>query len=504
MARRRSIYDTGNYSTPLADFLDEIPDYFLKFEQLKLQNKKYDNEQAYRAARDKESDRRWTLTQKNQIHQRDFDAKKLQLSDELKQISGAPITQQDALYEKIKPTYIKHPELTGLINSRISANDAVEGVADRHLDIQSKISDYKASGKSNRFGSHYDMLEDRQELSKLSKEVHGTSYQSEIDADIAKLDEWLEFSKQNADKPMPKNLWEHELDRTNYNQAAQQRSADVKLSEKLAGEIAQERAALIVVSADKTDVSYTSGLEKINQKENRLKNLVGWVDDEGKKIKGQIDESSSVLYGIEQNNKWNPLGGTTKVLEGGVFGYEPKTEMKEPDIERYILNNPEQGFDAWMDFITNPSEESENKFSSLLNDFTEGESEVPAVDLAEKARLAEKASAEKSAEEARLAEKASAEKSAEEARLAEEAVKFGLGDDFSVEKVKEIEQHKDASSKELRKINSSSSRTELRRRDMLVRELTKLSTQQFRKPLSSDERAYIRDTGLVPERLRVK
>ena len=39
---------------------------------------------------------------------------------------------------------------------------------------------------------------------------------------------------------------------------------------------------------------------------------------------------------------------------------------------------------------------------------------------------------------------------------------------------------------------------------MLVRELTKLSTKQFKKPLSSDERAYIRDTGLVPERLRVK
>ena len=489
MARRRSIYETGAYQTPLADFLDEIPNYFLKFEQLKLQNKKYENEQAYRAARDLESDRRWNKTQQNQIHQRDFDAKKLQLSDELKHISMAPIKQQDALYEKIKPTYIKHPELTGLINSRISANDAVEGVADSHLDIQSKISDYKGLGKSNRFGSHYDMLEDRKELSKLSKEVHGTSYQSEIDADIAKLDEWLEFSKQNADKPMPKNLWEHELDRTNYNQAALQRSSDVKLSEKLAGEIAQERAALVLVSKNKESVAYTSGLESINLKQKKLDDLVGWVDDEGNKIQGRIDESSSTLYGIEQNNKWNPLGGTTKVLEGGVFGYEPKTEMKEPDIERFILADPTTGFDAWMDFITNPSEESENKFSSMLNEFVEGESKVPAVDLAEKARLAEKASAEKSAEEA---------------RLAEEAVKFGLGDDFSAEKVKEIEQHKDASFKELRKINSSSSRTELRRRDMLVRELTKLSTQQFGKPLSSDERAYIRDTGLVPERLRVK
>ena len=145
MARRRNIYD-ASYQTPLADFLDQLPEYFLRYEQLKLQNKKYDNEQAYRAARDKESDRRWTLTQQNQIHQRDFDAKKLQLSDELKQISGAPIGQQDALYEKILPIYSAHPELTGIIKTRISANNAAEGISDRHLDIQSKISDYKGMG----------------------------------------------------------------------------------------------------------------------------------------------------------------------------------------------------------------------------------------------------------------------------------------------------------------------------------------------------------------------
>ena len=372
MARRRSIYD-ASYQTPLADFLEQIPDYFLKWEALKLQNKKYDNEQAYRAARDKESDRRWDKTQENQAYQRSFDAAKIQLSDELKQISMAPIKQQDALYEKIKPTYIKHPELAGLIDSRISANDAVEGVADKHLDIQSKISDYKGLGKSGRFGSYYDMLEDKQELSKLSKEVQGTSYQSLIDADIAKLDGWLEFSKQNADKPMPKNLWEYELDRTNYNQTAQQRSADMKAADALSGEIATAKSNLITLEGDTESVAYKSALDAINQKQAQLINLVGGADADGNEIKGRIAESNATLYGIEQNNTWNPLGGTTKVLEGGVFGYEPKTEMKEQDVEKYILNNPEEGFDAWMDFITNPSEESENKFSSMLNEFTKGE-----------------------------------------------------------------------------------------------------------------------------------
>jgi len=35
MANRRSIYDAGTYSSPLADFLEQIPNYFLQWEQLK-------------------------------------------------------------------------------------------------------------------------------------------------------------------------------------------------------------------------------------------------------------------------------------------------------------------------------------------------------------------------------------------------------------------------------------------------------------------------------------
>ena len=48
MARRRSIYDTGNYSTPLADFLEEIPNYFLRFEQLKQAEADRADQKAFR------------------------------------------------------------------------------------------------------------------------------------------------------------------------------------------------------------------------------------------------------------------------------------------------------------------------------------------------------------------------------------------------------------------------------------------------------------------------
>ena len=40
MARQRSIYETGTYETPLADFLEQIPDYFIKWEALKQTEKR--------------------------------------------------------------------------------------------------------------------------------------------------------------------------------------------------------------------------------------------------------------------------------------------------------------------------------------------------------------------------------------------------------------------------------------------------------------------------------
>ena len=62
MARRRSIYETGAYQTPLADFLDEIPDYFLKFEQLKQAEANRQEEKIYRSGRDIVADKQQEFT----------------------------------------------------------------------------------------------------------------------------------------------------------------------------------------------------------------------------------------------------------------------------------------------------------------------------------------------------------------------------------------------------------------------------------------------------------
>ena len=47
MSRRRSIYD-ASYETPLADFLDQLPDYFLRYEQLKQAETDRADQRAFR------------------------------------------------------------------------------------------------------------------------------------------------------------------------------------------------------------------------------------------------------------------------------------------------------------------------------------------------------------------------------------------------------------------------------------------------------------------------
>ena len=47
MARRRNIYD-ASYQTPLADFLDQLPDYFLRYEQLKQAEADRTDQRAFR------------------------------------------------------------------------------------------------------------------------------------------------------------------------------------------------------------------------------------------------------------------------------------------------------------------------------------------------------------------------------------------------------------------------------------------------------------------------
>ena len=66
---RRSIYSRrqaqapGTYETPLADFLDALPQYVNQYQQNKLQEQKYQDDRDYRTERNRVADERYNQEQ---------------------------------------------------------------------------------------------------------------------------------------------------------------------------------------------------------------------------------------------------------------------------------------------------------------------------------------------------------------------------------------------------------------------------------------------------------
>jgi len=380
MARRRSIYETGAYQTPLADFLEEIPNYFLKFEQLKLQNKKYDNEQAYRAARDKESDRRWNLTQEEKVKNKRLDTAKIKLTQQLNDANQIPVGSRPDWLNNLRHEYSEFPELQGIVDSRISVLTPYVEADKKYKIIDSDVSELNTLSTDESFGSHYNRLEKRNELFDATRDLaEGSKTRVKIESDIALLDKTLKFERDNAGKRRPDAEWSRE-DLDEFGRASGLVNAGIARQTSLRDDIIEKENELSVLEQSvggKSSSIYKAGAKEINDLKKEFNSLIDYKDKDGNIIKkGSISKNREIMKFIEDRNTYPELKGTPEILEGGVSGYEPKTEVKEPDIERYILNNPEQGFDAWMDFITNPSEESENKFSSMLNEFVEGENTI--------------------------------------------------------------------------------------------------------------------------------
>ena len=375
MARRRSIYDTGNYSTPLADFLEEIPNYFLKFEQLKLQNKKYDNEQAYRAARDLESDRRWDLTQKEKVKNKRLDTAKIKLTQQLNDANQIPVGSRPDWLNNLRHEYSEFPELQGIVDSRVSVLTPYVEADKKYKIIDADVSELDTLSTDESFGSHYNRLEKRNELFDATRDLaEGSKTRVKIESDIALLDKTLKFERDNAGKRRPDAEWSRE-DLVEFGRASGLVNAGIARQTSLRDDIIEKENKLSVLGQSvggKSSSIYKAGAKEINDLKIEFNSLMDYKDKDGNIIKkGNISKNREIMKFIEDRNTYPELKGTPEILEGGVSGYEPKTEMKEPDIERFILADPTTGFDAWMDFITNPSEESENKFSSLLNNFIE-------------------------------------------------------------------------------------------------------------------------------------
>ncbi len=432
MAKRRSIYETGTYQTPLADFLEQIPDYFIKWEALKQTEKRQNRlDEDVRVQRNIDN-LKWVQGQKDKDVTRTTNAYNTAIQNEEDAIKMLP---SHLRVNAMKTSSVQHIQKAG------------ESAYQEEQSFLKRLEPIDASlvGKPAEKIKHLSGLLEQPDIASNPNRVNQINQRiTNLKRDLAK-NEIEDYFKDYPDvydiSEQERIMAQAELDPTNALKSLKKPTGDVtfpsavsylnKLSERREfgdlRDITQEAYDKMVVDAQRMVDQYTpSGKAKIQ------------LERKGKRIAGEIlEEHPWVKPGSDLLQKeLNARMGDSSVIEG-------RTEQEYLDAQSPTPTP-----------ITTPTADGSGvTVPAILSNLKADE--VP-----------------------------------QEIKIAEE--------------VTEIEQHKDVSFKELQKIKSASAHVELIRRTMLVRELTTLSTKQFKKPLSSDERAYIRDTGLVPERLRVK
>ena len=171
MARQRSIYNTGSYSTPLADFLDEIPDYFLKFEQLKQAESERAEQTSFR---NKQYSDQIAQQTKNNIY-RNEQAKAKKINDDLK-------TDMSFMGQLDNPTakqqYFKHMIATNPeydekdVNAFSQALDVARTTGDSLDNLLSKRDEFSRTGTRELYGNYQEIVDLASDLEGMRKKVN--------------------------------------------------------------------------------------------------------------------------------------------------------------------------------------------------------------------------------------------------------------------------------------------------------------------------------------------
>ena len=237
MARRRSIYDTGNYSTPLADFLDEIPDYFLKFEQLKQAEADRADQKAFR---NQQYSDQIEQQKKNNIYrqeQADNQERNRLFDNHTKLMRGMSSLQQTQYIDNVIK---KDPNLKGYMDFSEfeSFSKNIQDANTEYDDINADVDDFRGSSSMSMFPRYQDVANTYQELQNMEKSVRGTDLELGHAKDlkyVADLKKQLETlsGREMAEKDMPPTLQKQ------FNSLTKTNDADYKAMVESQDELAQ-------------------------------------------------------------------------------------------------------------------------------------------------------------------------------------------------------------------------------------------------------------------------
>ena len=353
MARRRSIYDTGNYSTPLADFLEEIPNYFLRFEQLKQAEADRADQKAFRNQqyRDEIEQQR-----KNNIYrqeQADNQERNRLFDNHTKLMQGMSSLQQTQYIDNVIK---KDPNLKGYMDFSEfeSFSKNIQDANTEYDDINADVDDFRGSSLMSMFPRYQDVANTYQELQNMEKSVRGTDLELGHAKDlkyVADLKKQLETlsGREMAEKDMPPTLQKQ------FNSLTKTNDADYKAMVESQDELAQyavlspqgewvqrqpsegEMESSIKMGFSKAKLSYDNSLNRFQASKIQRNNFT------------------------KQQGLFYPNITTAKQQEELDAQSEARTSWFNEN-ESYINSNPETAKLA-LDYLTDPT--NADRFSAL-------------------------------------------------------------------------------------------------------------------------------------------
>ena len=353
MARRRSIYDTGNYSTPLADFLEEIPNYFLRFEQLKQAEADRADQKAFR---NQQYSDQIEQQKKNNIYrqeQADNQERNRLFDNHTKLMRGMSSLQQTQYIDNVIK---KDPNLKGYMDFSEfeSFSKNIQDANTEYDDINADVDDFRGSSSMSMFPRYQDVANTYQELQNMEKSVRGTDLELGHAKDlkyVADLKKQLETlsGREMAEKDMPPTLQKQ------FNSLTKTNDADYKAMVESQDELAQyavlspqgewvqrqpsegEMESSIKMGFSKAKLSYDNSLNRFQASKIQRNNFT------------------------KQQGLFYPNITTAKQQEELDAQSEARTSWFNEN-ESYINTNPETAKLA-LDYLTDPT--NADRFSAL-------------------------------------------------------------------------------------------------------------------------------------------
>jgi len=355
MARRRSIYDTGNYSTPLADFLEEIPNYFLKFEQLKQAEADRADQKAFRNQQYSDQIAQQTKNNEYRQEQADNQERNRLFDNHTKLMQGMSSLQQTQYIDNVIK---KDPNLKGYMDFSEfeSFSKNIQDANTEYDAINADVDDFRGSSKMSMFPRYQDVANTYQELQNMEKSVRGTDLELGHAKDlkyVADLKKQLETlsGREMAEKDMPPTL------RDQFDSLSKTNALDYKSMAEAQDELAQ----------------YAT-LNKKGQ----------WVQREADTDAGELPDMIKQGYAkakLAYNNSLNRYNASSRARntftkQQGLFYPKITTAKQQEELdaqseartswfnenESYINSNPETA-KLLIDYLTDPS--NADRFSAL-------------------------------------------------------------------------------------------------------------------------------------------